>query len=284
MDLRAKAEELYANDAKTPPAKLHEEARQLFLKVVRVGGSSLTSLIVDVACLAALTGYTAGQRNAGFTFASIAESRAENSGQPELIARAAGMKRLHYSAEVGIGSPHESVAWGRRAADTAEPGVMRAWALANLAPELAVLKERKECFHVLNAADRQWGQGWGYGLFSVDGYLKTYRSPGPIIGLTGRCLALLGDGNAAITELTSAMRLPSSRNLTTVWYVDSVLAYLAIGDCAQTCGAAMTALEACEEIGYGLGIQRVKNIRARFPSSWEGTAYVRALDDYLALR
>lgn len=280
VDLRTKAAELFAN-TNDPPAQRHEQARGLLVRVMRERDSSLVPLAVDTACLAALTGYTSGQRNAGFTYTGVAQSLAEDAGQPELIARAAGMRRLYFSAEVGIGAPRQAAAWGQRAVDNAEPGVMRAWALANLAPELAAGKQRKACFQALTEADRQWGRGSGYGLFSTDGYLGCYRSPAPVIGMTGRSLALLGDGKGALTELGAALSVPGPPTI--VWYIDSMLAYVADGACDLACDTAMTALEACKETGYGLGIQRVRSIRARFPPSWQTTAGVQALNDYLAL-
>jgi tetratricopeptide (TPR) repeat protein len=284
VDLHARAEELFRVYTVTPPAELHERARRLLPEAVQRSDSSMTPVRVDLACLAALTGYTSGQRDAGFMFSEVAESLAEQAARPELIARAAGVKAVFYSAEMGIGRPHEAAALLQRAADNAEPGVVRAWALANLAPELAALKQRKAAFQAIDEADRQWGRGYGYGLFSVDGFLKSYSSPGPVIGMTGRTLAALGAGRGAITELAAALSLPSTVRLNTIWHVDSALAHMAAGDCDRTCNAAMTALKASKAIGYGLGIQRVKNMRARFPSPWEGAVYVRALDEYLAQR
>jgi hypothetical protein len=282
MDLHAAAEALFANDTNTPPAQRHDQARWLLVRIMHRLDPALVPLAVDVACLSALTGYTSGQRDAGFVFAEMAETLAEDTGQPKLIARAAGMKRLHYSAEVGVGDPRESATWGQRAVDNAEPGVMRAWALANLAPELAALKERKACFNALTEADRQWGKGWGYGLFGADGYLKMYCSPAPLIGMTGRTLAVLGDGKGAIAELGAALSLPSPPGLITVWYIDSVLAYMADDDCGLACNAAITALEYSKDSGYQLGIERVRSIRKRFPSSWEGSVHLGPLDEYLA--
>jgi hypothetical protein len=283
VDLRIKAEELFRAYTATPPAELHKQAVGLLLTVVQKSDSSMAPMRVDVACLAALTGYTSGQRDAGFMFSEVAESLAEDAARPELIARAAGVKAVFYSAEMGIGRPREAAALRQRAADNAEPGVVRAWALANLAPELAALKDRKACFPAIDEADRQWGRGWGYGLFSGDGFLKSYRSPAPVIGMTGRTLAVLGAGRGAITELAAALSLPNTVGLRTVWHVDSALAHMAAGDCDRTCHAAVTALEASKAIGYGLGIQRVRNIRARFPRPWEGTASLQALDDHLGL-
>ena len=283
VDVRTEAAELFAAYTTTAPAELHSRARRLTLRTMREWESSLAEVAVDVACLAALTGYTSGRRRAGFQFSGMAESLAVNTGQSELIARAAGVKAVFYSAEMGIGQPDKAATLHQYAAEHGNPGVLRAWALANLAPELAAINQRQDALRALDEADHQWARGWGHGFFSVTGFLESYSSPAPIVGMTGRTLAVLGDHRAALTELGAALSLPGSPRLTAVWYIDCVLAYLAGGDCDQTCSAAMTALNACEETGYGLGLDRVRSIRARFPKYWQGTTSLQALDDYLTL-
>lgn len=136
----------------------------------------------------------------------------------------------------------------------------------------------------LSAADRNLGRGHGHGFFSEAGYLRSFVSPARLAGTTGRCLALLGYGDTALSELGSALAVqPSDGRFTLVLYVDTVLAYVIAGQPEAACSAAVVALEECQGHGYQLGIDRLRAIREQFSPRWDALACVRDLDERLAL-
>jgi hypothetical protein len=246
---------------------------------------SMLPLAVDVACLCSITAYDAGAYDISYAWALRAGRLAARSHSPELQARAAGMASIHKSTSHGSApNQREALRLLEQASTQAPAGVVSVWASLFSAIEHAAAGHRKACVEALNNAERNVGRGYGHGFFSEQGYLRSFVSPARVAGTTGRCLALLGDGRAALQELGSAMSLPApDGRYTCVLYVDTVLAYVTTRQPESTCQAAVEALGECQGHGYQLGIDRLRAIREQFPPRWDGLACVRDLDERLTL-
>ncbi|MGH8896795.1 MAG: transcriptional regulator, partial [Egibacteraceae bacterium] len=50
------------------------------------------------------------------------------------------------------------------------------------------------------------------------------------------------------------------------------------------CEALLTGLDLAEPVGYTMGVERARGVRARFPKRWTRLSCVRKLDERLGLR
>jgi hypothetical protein len=53
------------------------------------------------------------------------------------------------------------------------------------------------------------------------------------------------------------------------------------GEAEQACQDLQQALDLALDAGYGMGVERIRRVRARFPKPWDDLACVRKLDERL---
>lgn len=290
---RAVADALSATYTTATTADLFGPVRQHLSRVVHGLGevmlprerAELLVVGVDMACLCGWLARSAGGFGDAYAYCALAVDLAEASAQPELMARAFGsqsiLKSTLYVPSSVSGNPTEALELLDRAMPGAEAGVFRAWLAVRKAEEHAVRGERDACLRHLESAQSELGRGDGSGLFSVWGLFvgggETY-----LAWRRGRCLALLGRAEPALAELSAADDCGSARRAALI-QADIGLAWVVAGQPEPGCEAVMRSLDVCEATSYVVGIQRIREVRARFPKTWTPLACVRELDERLGM-
>jgi len=244
---------------------------------------TLLAVGVDMACLCGWLSRSSGAVGDAHAYFALAADFAEASAQPELQARALGsqsiLKSRLYVPGGNNGNPREALELGEQALPGAEAGVLKAWLAVRIAEEHAVLGERDACLRYLELAQSELGRGDGTGFFSIRGHFPDWDA---YLALPrGRCLALLGEVEPALAELRAADGSCSLRRVALI-LADTALAWAITGEPDATCDAALRGLDVCDDIGYAVGVQRIRKVRAQIDPRHEGLECVQALDERLA--
>ncbi|MGH8904660.1 MAG: hypothetical protein ACRDYA_23990, partial [Egibacteraceae bacterium] len=246
--------------------------------------SELLAVAVDMACLCGWLSRSSGAVGDAHAYVALAVDFAEASAQPELAARAFGsqsiLKSSLYVPGPQSGDPREALELLERAMPGAEAGILRAWLALRAAEEHAVLGERDACLRYLEIAQSELGRGDGSGFFSTQAFFPSWDAE--LAWRRGRCSALLGEAEPALTELRAAAGSTCSKRMLALIQADTALAWVVTGEPEPTCAAAMHSLDVCEAINYAVGVQRILEVRARVDPRHEGLECVRELDQRLA--
>ena len=282
-------DDLAARWASTSPGDLEREARGLLARTLASlrdpghgvsGRERLLEVATDAALLAGRAAVAAGRYPNAWELLTAARWLAGQTGRVELVSRASGSAStvLAYT-----GKPRAALDLLNHARATAEPGV---WALEVemiAANQYAALGERSAARRALEAAYGQLGHGDGHGFLSTTGYFAGWDAF-YLAGQSGRVLGLLGATNEALAELRAAMDAPTVRaRATGRCLVDAAQAYTVAGEVEMAAATAGEALSECQQAGYGLGVGRLRQLRATFPASSAGLPSVHDLDEGLRL-
>lgn len=293
VSLRVVADALSSTYTTAKADDLLGPARQHLSSVVNGLGQVLSSsqrpkllgVGVDMASLCGWLARSSGAIGDAHAYFALAIDFAEASAQPELEARAFGsqsiLKSSLYVPGGESGNPREALELLDRAFPGAEAGVFRAWLAVRKAEEHAVLGERDDCLRYLEIAQSELGRGDGSGFFSTQAFWPYSSWDAYLAWRRGRCLALLGEAEPALTELHAADDGGCGRCRMALMQADTALAWVVAGEPEPTCEAAIRSLDVCDEIGYAVGVQRIREVRARVDPRHEGLECVRALDERL---
>ena len=223
-------------------------------------------------------------------YLALAAELARESGNPTLEAGVAGSMARASSPSLTWrgGDPTRALELVERAdalAPEAEP-LMRSWLGERRAIESACAGDPGASDRALDQA-REALRG-DTGEMCLEGFLgHVLRSQDQwyLTTVEGLCHILLGRGELAEVALTEALDQagPSRTRLPIMLVADLAAAYV-LRDEPE---AATRALAECHRRavnrGFAVGRQRARNVRARFPASWQGLQCVADLDDRMAL-
>jgi hypothetical protein len=282
-------DELAASWAFTDPGVLAREAGvhlARMLGTLRVGSLSpsgreqLLEVAADLALLRGHAAVAAGQLFAAGDLFTLARSLADQTGRPELASRALGSASTVASY---IGQPRDALDLLDQARAGAEAGLWRLWVELAAAKQHATLGDHSAAWRALEAAYDHTARGDGFGFLSRQGYFAGLDAF-YLAGQSGLVLGLLGATVDALAELGTALAAPARRaRATGRCYVDTATVYAYAGAPEMACESATEALDECGRTGYGLGLERVRQLRAGFPPTWVGLECVRQLDERLRL-
>lgn len=196
------------------------------------------------------------------------------------MSRAAGMQSTVYSS---TRQPRPALPLLDEARKGAEPGLWRVWIELETAIHHADLGDRRAVHHALETAYHHYPRGDGFGYLSRGGYFSGFDGY-YLAGWSGRVLGQLGVTDEALHELGTALAAPSQRPRATArCYVDATQAYAVAGEVEMACDAAGTALDGCHQTGYGLGVERIRQLHASFLADSANLGCVRELGERLRL-
>jgi len=273
----------------TSPHDLEPQARDLLARALASlrdpghgvsGRQRLLEVATDAALLAGHAAVAGGRYPVAWELLTTARSLAGQTGRPELVSRASGSAS---TVLAHTGRPQGALDLLDHARATAEPGVWALWVEMAAARQYAALGDGRASYGALEAAYGQLGRGDGHGFLSAGGYFAGWDAF-YMAGQSGMVLGLLGATNEALAELRAAMGAPTIRaRATGRCLVDAAQAYTVAGETEMACEAAVEALGECQRTGYGLGVSRIRQLRARLPANSTGLACVRELGEQLRL-
>lgn len=289
---RATLDELGAKYATAPPHTLAGPTADLLAVLVanlRAANmlpserAELLAIATDTALLRGHSAFAAGHTDVARDSFTLAGSLAEEADKPELIARALGSRSILHSAVGGNGQPHIALDLLNQARAESEPGLFRLWVELHAAREYAAIADRYASYQALEIAYEHYPRGEGFGFFSRSAYFAGF-DVFYLAGWSGLILGMLGVTAAALAELGIALDYADAnrraRNIARL-YVDIAVTYAAAGEPERACAAAIEALDECALAGYGLGTERIRQLRAGVPEAWEGLVCMRELDERL---
>ena len=152
------------------------------------------------------------------------------------------------------------------------------------AENYAALGREREALAAVARAGAAGAGDDGEGFFSGSGWFAGDDNPGYIAGWQGFCHLLLNRTDEGLDLLGHAVRGPHvNTRAMAEWHSNVALGHTIAGDPEPACQAAAQSLALSEATGYRAGLQRVHIARARMPSEWSGTQFVRDLDERLRL-
>ena len=291
--LHAEVDQLIGAYATSSPQKLLPQSRRLLDKIVRVlaepmRDSARRRLLMDASEVAAVAGWMAlfaghpGESDAYFTLAVkyAAESRVDRALGCALAS--AGM--LH-GIDAGTGDSATALAM-LRAAEPLLPaeGLMSKVVVLRQAEELGALgdEHRRDGLRTLERGERITETDDGEGLYSRRGCLPL--SEAFMSSWTGRIQVRLGDVGEGLSRLHLWKSAPSMGTRTpALRLADVALGHTKAGDPEPACEAAVRSLDASDAVGYRVGVERVRRVRAAMPPEWAPLACVRDLDRRLGM-
>jgi hypothetical protein len=277
--------------ALTQPVALHLD------RVTRMLHESLTpeirrrvsSSLGQVAGFSGWLAFAAGDRAAAARYFVLARDAAQEAQDNVLLASVlASMSDLHSVTQAGPGGgdSEAAVALIDQANDVLPrhaPASIRSWLAARQAVEHAAVRDS---LGFERHIERAWNHFRGpaaldeVGFFSDAGRFTTWDAQ-MIRGFEANALLLLGRTDEAEALL---MASPSSdgypkRRCTRLTSFARIR--LDQGDIEESCALAMTALAVANDVGYPLGIARLRALRSEM-SGWERRSEVREFDHVLA--
>jgi hypothetical protein len=245
---------------------------------------------VSSCAYAGMTALCRADRRLARHYFALARSVAEDSGDDTLRARALGVGATLLSPMLGSrgGDPRpvaallsEAVHYAHHADPTTRV-VLHWW----LATALARKRDELGFRRAVEAADRLAGR---VGTRDGSGWLArhfAYEGGGPVRDKSlGISLLLLRRPDPAVEAFTQALAAvnPSWGAWRVTVLVDTAAAQVLQGEPESACAGLQEVIGLTKQVGYGMGVQRIRGVRAGFPPEWAGLSCVRELDEQLRL-
>ena len=250
--------------------------------------SRLEALAVAESARAGARIFHGGDRLAARKYLATAADVAGASGSATLSAQALGkLSILHSSAydRHGAGS--------RRALDLLDQAAVfaakadrftRGWVAAWRAEEAIAARDVRPCRQSLETADRALeGVPVDKDAFGPVGPL-TYGVPGQLQALRGLASALNGEFDAAQQQLAEAMRSTETTHQQVILLTQRASIRIHADNPEGACEALSAALGLALGESYTMGVERIRGVRARFPTTptdWAQLPCVKEFDEQL---
>lgn len=248
----------------------------------------LAAVASDAAALVGVAKRSAGRMTEADAWFDHAIALAREADDRRLEALALAAKAWAPGHLLGSGDRADSLEALRAAAalDGHLPAAGRAYVHGFLARELAAGRDDgasgRALERALTAAALVGREEPGWGYWSRHAALSGWDGVRPT-AYTGLRPLYLGRYRDAIPLLSSALEgtlVPVRRARL---HADLTQASAGLGDRDQACSAAVAALDEAKPYGFGAVRDDIRALRAGFPSSWEGSAVLAALDERLVL-